>query len=78
MLFFPILGFQRKGISNGVQTPRNFLENFYGPEHPGWARAAPGGCPEGGTTHLGAPGGPRHALVGYAHLGGLPHCLFPL
>ena len=22
-----------------------------------WARAAPGGCPEGGITHQGAPGG---------------------
>ena len=28
---------------------------FYGPEKSHWARAAPGGCPEGGTTHLGAP-----------------------
>ena len=49
-------------ISNGVQTPQNFLENFYGPEHPGWARAAPRGSPEGGTTHQGArgpPGAPR-------------------
>ena len=37
---------------------RNFLWIFYGPEDIQWARAAPGGCPEGGTTHLGAPGGP--------------------
>ena len=37
---------------------QNFLEIFYGPEHPGWARAAPEGCPEGGTIHQGAPGGP--------------------
>ena len=29
-----------------------------------------------GTTHLGAPGGARRALVGFAHLGGLPHSLF--
>ena len=37
---------------------QNFLENFYGPEHPGWARAAPGECPEAGTTNQGAPGPP--------------------
>ena len=38
--------------------PRNFTENFYGPEGTQWALAAPGGCPEGGTTHQGTPGGP--------------------
>ena len=38
--------------------PRNFMENFYGPEGRQWALAAPGGCPDGGTTHQGAPGGP--------------------
>ena len=26
---------------------QNFLENFYGPKHPGWARVAPGGAPWG-------------------------------
>ena len=57
LLFFACFLLRRKSISNGVQTPRNILENFYGPEHPGWAREVPEGCPEGGTTHLGAPGG---------------------
>ena len=32
--------------------------DFYGPEGRQWALVAPGGCPEGGTTHQGAPGGP--------------------
>ena len=31
---------------------------FYGPKGRQWALVAPGGCPEGGTTHQGAPGGP--------------------
>ena len=38
--------------------PRNFTKNFYGPEGTQRALAAPGGCPEGGTTHQGALGGP--------------------
>ena len=38
--------------------PRNFTENFYGPEGTQWALAVPEGCPEGGTTHQGTPGGP--------------------
>ena len=38
--------------------PRNFMENFYGPEGTLRALAGPVGCPEGGTTHQGAPGGP--------------------
>ena len=37
---------------------RNFTMIFYGPEERQWALVAPGGCPEGGTTHEGAPGGP--------------------
>ena len=37
--------------------PRNFTENFYGPEGTQRALAAPEGCPEGGTTHQGTPGG---------------------
>ena len=37
---------------------QNFTEIFYGPEDTQWAKAAPGGCPRGGTTHQGAPGGP--------------------
>ena len=56
--FLPISEFRRKSISNGVQTPRNFLSIFYGPEGRSWALVAPGGSPEEGTTHQGAPGGP--------------------
>ena len=48
----------RTSISDAVQMPRNFTENFYGPEGTQRALAAPRGCPEGGTTHQGAPGGP--------------------
>ena len=58
LLFFACFLHRRKSISNGVQTPQNFLWIFYGPEDHQWARAAPGGCPEGSTTHKGAPGGP--------------------
>ena len=39
--------------------PRNSAENFYGPEGTQRTLAAPGGCPEGSTTHQGTPGGPR-------------------
>ena len=35
--------------------PRHFIENFYGPKGTQRALAAPRGCPEGGTTHQGAP-----------------------
>ena len=38
--------------------PRNSTMIFYGPEGRKWALAVLGGCPEGGTTHQGAPGGP--------------------
>ena len=38
--------------------PQIFTEIFYGPEGTQWALAALGGCPEGSTTHQGAPGGP--------------------
>src|SRR3990170_4563301 len=37
---------------------QNFTEIFYGPEGRRWALVAPGGSPEEGTTHQGAPGGP--------------------
>ena len=37
---------------------RNFTEIFYGPDRIYWALVAPGGSPEEGTTHQGAPGGP--------------------
>ena len=42
--------------------PRNFIENFDGPKGTQWALAAPRGCPKGGTTHQGAPGGPGAPL----------------
>ena len=38
--------------------PRQFTMIFYGPEGRSWALVAPGGNPEEGTTHQGAPGGP--------------------
>ena len=38
--------------------PQNFMKNLYGPKGTQRALAAPGGCPEGGTTHHGAPEGP--------------------
>ena len=38
--------------------PRNFTENFYGPEGTQRALAAPRGFPEQGTTQQGTPGGP--------------------
>src|SRR3989337_2504910 len=69
---------RRKSISNGVQTPRNFLWIFYGPEDIQWARAAPGGVLRGGHNPPGCAWGPRRAQVGCAHLGGLPHPLFTL
>ena len=66
LLFFACFLHRRKPISNGVQTPRNFLEIFSRPEGTRWARAAPGGVPRGGTTHQGAPR-PR----------GTPRCVVP-
>ena len=38
--------------------PRNFTMIFYGPKGRSWALVAPGGSPEEGTTHQGAPGAP--------------------
>ena len=38
--------------------PRNFTENFYGPEGTQRALDAPGGSSEEVTTHQGVPGGP--------------------
>ena len=37
---------------------QNILENFSRPEDIGWTKEVPQGCPEGGTTHQGVPGGP--------------------
>src|SRR4051812_36829610 len=56
--FFHVFLHRRKSISDGVQMPRNFTENFYGPEGTQRALAALRGCLEGGTTHQGALGGP--------------------
>ena len=38
--------------------PRNSTMIFHGPEGWQWALVAPGGCPEGGTTHQGVPRSP--------------------
>ena len=38
--------------------PRQFMMIFYGPKGRRLALVAPGGSPEGGTTHEGVPGGP--------------------
>ena len=45
LLFFPCFLHHRKSISDGVQMPRNFTENFYGPKGTQRALAAPGGAP---------------------------------
>ena len=49
---------RRKSISNRVQTPRNFLWIFMDQKTPDGPEQHLGGCPEGGTTHQGAPRGP--------------------
>ena len=58
LLFFACFLHRRKSISDGVQMPRKFMEIFYGPEGRYRALVAPGGSPEEGKTHQGAPGGP--------------------
>ena len=40
------------------KCPETIFVIFYGPEGRQWALVAPGKCPEGGTIHQGAPGGP--------------------
>ena len=55
LLFFACFLHCRKSISNGVQMPQNSTMIFYGPKERQWALVAPGGCPEGGTIHQGAP-----------------------
>ena len=74
LLFFSCFLHHRKSISNGVQMPQNFTKNFYGPEGTQRALAAPRGCPEGSTTHQGAPwwvvptsGAPRTASLLYKY-----------
>ena len=56
LLFFACFLHRGKSIPKGVQMQRNSTEIFYGPEDIHWARAAPWGCPGGGTTHQVAPG----------------------
>ena len=58
LLFFACFLLRKKLIPNRVQTQRNFLENFSGPEDTWWVEEVPKGCLEGGTTHLGASRGP--------------------
>ena len=48
---------QEINIKRSPNAMKLFVD-FFGPEDIQWAREASGGCPEGGTTHLGAPGGP--------------------
>ena len=48
---------QEINIKRSPNTAKLFMD-FYGPEDIEWAREAPGGCPEGGATHQGAPGPP--------------------
>ena len=58
LLFFACFLLHRISIPNGVQTKRNFLENFSGPEDTYWAKEVPQGGSEGSTTNLGVLGGP--------------------
>ena len=51
-MFFTSQEINIKWSPNGTKL----YDDFYGPEDTQWARAAPGACPEGGTTHQGAPG----------------------
>jgi hypothetical protein len=64
LLFSALFFIYRKSISNGVQTQRNFLENFFGPKDIQRAEEVSERGPEVGTTHLGTPGPP-----------GMPSCL---
>ena len=58
LLFSALFLFHRKSISNRVQTQRNFLEIFFGPEDIQWAKEVPERGHEVSTRHHGAPGGP--------------------
>ena len=53
--FLLVFLLHRKSIPNRVQTQRNFMENFSGPEDTRWAKEVPEGGSEGSTTHQGAP-----------------------
>ena len=78
LLFFACFLHRRKSISNGVQTPRNFLWIFYGPEEYQLAKVAPRGCPEGGDNQPGHAWAPRRTLVGCAPLGAPQVLLWPI
>ena len=54
LLFFACFLHRKKSIPNEVQTQRNFLENFSGPEDTWWAKEVLEGGSEGNTTHQGA------------------------
>ena len=57
MLFFlPVLGFQRKGISNGVQTERNLREIYF------WNKRDPGDLEWTSRSKRGGHEAGRHAL----------------
>ena len=56
----------RISVPNGVQSRRNFLDNFFGPEETQWAKEVPERWAVEATTHQGAPGGPQRALMGCA------------
>ena len=49
---------RRKSIPNGVQSRRNFLEIFSGPEDTQWAKEVPERWAVESTTHQCAQGGP--------------------
>ena len=57
LLFSACFLHHRKSISNGVQTQRNFLWNFFGPEDIQWAKEVPKREPEVSTIHHDTPGG---------------------
>ena len=56
LLFFACCLLHKKSILNGVQTQRNFLEIFSGPDYTRWAEEVPQGISEGSIPHQGAPG----------------------
>ena len=61
LLFFACFLLHKISISNGVQTQRNFLEIFFGPEDTQWAKEVPDGAPRGAQptwAHLGAQARP--------------------
>ena len=53
--FYPILGFQRKGKSNGFQLTWNFTELIFGPEEAHGASEMDQKSPEGTTRVEGTP-----------------------